>query len=45
MQLEKVRDAAKRVAGSLGLEIFDIEWKVGKQRMLRVYIEIGRAHV
>src|SRR5208282_1975060 len=32
MQLEKVREAAERVAGSLGLEIFDIEWKVGKQR-------------
>src|SRR3984885_6171054 len=39
MQLEKVREAAERVAGSLGLEIFDIEWKVGKQRMLRVYID------
>jgi ribosome maturation factor RimP len=39
MQLEKVRQAAERVAGSLGLEIFDIEWKVGKQRMLRVYID------
>src|SRR6202167_2649535 len=39
MQLEKLREAAERVAGSLGLEIFDIEWKVGKQRMLRVYID------
>ncbi len=39
MQLEKVREAAERVAGSLGLEIFDVEWKVGKQRMLRVYID------
>jgi ribosome maturation factor RimP len=39
MQLEKVREAAERVAGSLGLEIFDVEWKVGKQRLLRVYID------
>jgi len=27
------------VAGSLGLEIFDVEWKIGKQRLLRVYID------
>ena len=39
MQLEKVREAAQRVAGSLGLEIFDVEWKVGKDRLLRVYID------
>jgi ribosome maturation factor RimP len=39
MQLEKVRAAAERVAGSLGLEIFDVEWKVGKDRLLRVYID------
>ncbi|MGH9723838.1 MAG: ribosome maturation factor RimP, partial [Candidatus Acidiferrales bacterium] len=39
MNLEKVREAAERVARSLGLEIFDIEWKIGKQRLLRVYID------
>src|ERR1700723_3808106 len=39
MQLEKVREAAERVAGSLGLEFFDGEWKVGKDRLLRVYID------
>ena len=39
MQLEKVRESAERVAGSLGLEIFDAEWKIGKQRLLRVYID------
>src|SRR5271170_2315687 len=39
MQLEKIREAAERVAGSLGLEIFDVEWKIGKQRLLRVYID------
>ena len=39
MDLAKVRGAAERVAGSLGLEIFDVEWKIGKQRFLRVYID------
>ena len=39
MQLEKIRETAERVAGSLGLEIFDVEWKIGKQRLLRVYID------
>jgi ribosome maturation factor RimP len=39
MELEKIREAAERVARSLGLEIFDVEWKIGKQRMLRVYID------
>jgi ribosome maturation factor RimP len=39
MDLEPVRAAAERVAHSLGLEIFDVEWKVGKQRLLRVYID------
>jgi ribosome maturation factor RimP len=39
MDLDQVRNAADRVARSLGLEIFDVEWKVGKQRLLRVYID------
>ena len=39
MNLEKIRAAAERVARSEGLEIFDIEWKVGKERFLRVYID------
>jgi ribosome maturation factor RimP len=39
MELEKIREAAERVAGSLGLEIFDVEWKIGKQRLLRIYID------
>ena len=39
MDLEKIREAAERVARSEGLEIFDVEWKVGKQRFLRVYID------
>jgi ribosome maturation factor RimP len=39
VNLEKIREAAERVARSLGLEIADVEWKVGKQRFLRVYID------
>ena len=39
MNLEKIRAAAERVARSEGLEVFDVEWKVGKQRFLRVYID------
>lgn len=39
MNLEKVSEAAERVARSEGLEIVDVEWKVGKQRFLRVYID------
>lgn len=39
MDLEKIRAAAERVAGSLGVEVVDVEWKVGKQRLLRVYID------
>jgi ribosome maturation factor RimP len=39
MDLDPIREAAERVAHSLGLEIFDVEWKIGKQRLLRVYID------
>jgi ribosome maturation factor RimP len=39
MDLEKIRDAAERVAHSEGLEVFDVEWKVGRQRFLRVYLD------
>ena len=39
MDLEKIREAAERVARSEGLEIYDVEWKVGKQRFLRVIID------
>jgi len=37
--LDKIRDAAERVARSEGLEIVDVEWKVGRERFLRVYID------
>ena len=39
MDLAKIREAAERVAGSIGVEIVDVEWKIGKQRLLRVYID------
>ncbi len=39
MDLDRIRAAAERVAHSEGLEVFDVEWKVGKQRLLRVYID------
>ncbi|HSC45729.1 MAG TPA: ribosome maturation factor RimP [Candidatus Acidoferrum sp.] len=39
MQLDKIREAAERVARSEGLEVVDVEWKIGKQRFLRVYID------
>jgi ribosome maturation factor RimP len=39
MDLDRIRAAAERVALSEGLEIVDVEWKVGKQRFLRVYID------
>jgi ribosome maturation factor RimP len=39
MDLEKIRATAERVAHSLGVEVVDVEWKVGKQRLLRLYID------
>jgi ribosome maturation factor RimP len=39
MELERIRDAAERAARTAGVEIVDVEWKIGKQRFLRVYID------
>ncbi len=39
MDVERIREAAERVARSEGMEVVDVEWKVGKQRFLRVYID------
>ena len=39
VDLEKIRAAAERVARSEGVEIFDIEWLVGKERFLRIYLD------
>ena len=33
------RTGATRVARSVGIDVVDVEWKVGKQRFLRVYID------
>jgi len=39
VNLDKIREAAERVARSEGLEVVDVEWKIGKQRFLRIYID------
>jgi ribosome maturation factor RimP len=39
MDLGGIREAAERVGRSLGIEIVDIEWKVGKDRLLRIYVD------
>jgi ribosome maturation factor RimP len=39
VELERIRDAAERAAHSAGVEVVDVEWKVGKQRFLRVFID------
>jgi ribosome maturation factor RimP len=39
MKIEKIREAAERVAGASGLEVVDVEWKVGRQRFLRVVLD------
>ncbi len=39
MELERIREAAERVARSVGIDVVDVEWKVGKERFLRVYID------
>jgi ribosome maturation factor RimP len=39
MKLEKIREAAERVAGAAGIDVLDIEWKVGRQRFLRVVLD------
>jgi ribosome maturation factor RimP len=39
MELDRIREAAERVAKSLGLEVVGVEWKIGKQRLLRLYID------
>jgi len=39
MDIERIREAAERVARSEGMEVVEVEWKVGKQRFLRVSID------
>jgi ribosome maturation factor RimP len=38
-ELGRIREAADRAARAAGVEIVDVEWKVGRQRFLRVYID------
>ena len=39
LELERIRDAAERAARSAGVEVVDVEWKMGRQRFLRVFID------
>jgi len=39
MKIDKIREVAERVAGASGLEVVDVEWKVGRQRFLRVVLD------
>lgn len=39
MNVEKIREAAERVARSEGLELVDVAFKIGKQRFLRIDID------
>jgi ribosome maturation factor RimP len=39
LQLERIRDAAERAARAAGVEVVDVEWKVGRQRFLRIFID------
>ena len=39
MELSRIREAAERAAQTAGVEVVDVEWKIGKERFLRVYID------
>jgi len=39
LEIDRIRDAAARAARAAGVEVVDVEWKVGKQRFLRVIID------
>jgi ribosome maturation factor RimP len=39
VDIVRIREAAERVARSEGVEVVDVEWKIGKQRFLRVTID------
>jgi ribosome maturation factor RimP len=39
MEIDRIREAAQRAASTAGVEVVDVEWKIGKQRFLRVYID------
>ena len=39
MDLDKIREAAERVARSEGMEVVEVEWKIGRDRFLRVFMD------
>jgi ribosome maturation factor RimP len=39
MDTDRIREAAERVARSLGLEIVEVQWNFGKNKLLRVFID------
>jgi ribosome maturation factor RimP len=39
LELDRIRDAAERAARVAGVEVVDVEWKVGRERFLRVIID------
>jgi ribosome maturation factor RimP len=39
MNLEAIRAVAERVCHSEGLDVVEVEWKTGRQRFLRIYID------
>ena len=39
IELDRIRDAAERAARAAGVEVGDVEWKVGGQRFLRIFID------
>jgi ribosome maturation factor RimP len=39
LDIDRIRDAAERAARAAGVEVVDVEWKVGRQRFLRVFID------
>lgn len=39
MDIERIRAVAERVARSEGIEVVDVEWKIGRQRFLRIFID------
>ena len=39
LELDRIREAAERAARAAGVEVVDVELKVGRQRFLRVFID------
>jgi len=39
VDLVSIREAVGRAANSVGVEVVDVEWKQGRRRLLRIYID------